>query len=221
VVSTIGSGPKSLSDVVGQFIAEADQIESVFYASTGMNRVTEFTIPYAPAEDGCLVSLWDAWNRFVRRLCLTSCAGGVEGLSGTRYTPTTARSEANALTHIRGNSKGTKIRVVGGEPYWFDATAIADLTAVLGLSNANQIVGAITASHIQLGPFTIPNPLEDVRVCRNFIAHKGDGTLTQVRAVAGAAFTDLCQHVRSKRYGVELFSDWKESCRSIAIAAAQ
>ena len=220
-MAIVASGLPSLGEVVDRFTAEADQIESVFYSSMGMSRVTEFTIPYAPAEDGCLVSLWDSWNRFVRQLCLVSCAGGVEGLSGVNYAPAISLSESAALSHIQLNSKGTKIRGVGGEPYWYDVTAIADLTAVLGLSNASQIVGAITASQIQLGPFTIPNPIEEIRICRNFVAHKGNGTLTQVRTIAGMGFTDLCRHVRTKRYGVDLFSDWKEGCRAIAVAAAQ
>ncbi len=221
-MATFGTGGvPSLRIAVDQFTAETDQIESAFYQSTGMNRVTEFAIPYAPAEDGCLVSLWDAWNRFVRRFCLMSCASAVEGLSGTRYAPVTARSEIDALNHIRANSKGTRIRIVAGEPYWFDATAIADLAKILGLPNARELVGAVTASQVQLGPFLIPNPLDEIRVCRNFVAHKGAGTLSQVRTAAGPGFTDLCAHVRSKRHGVELFSDWKEGCRAIAMAAAQ
>jgi hypothetical protein len=126
-----------------------------------------------------------------------------------------------ALNQIRSNARGTKINLFAGEPKWFDVLALSDLTVVLGLANSVQIVSAITASSIQLGPFIIANPIEEIRRCRNFVAHKGDGTLAQVRAHVGAGFTDLCHHVRSKQYGVDLFSDWKEGCGAIAIAAAQ
>ena len=216
-----GTGYPSLNGVVQSLTHELDQIESVFYATTGMNTVGEYVIRYSPAEDGCLVSLWDAWNRFIRRLLLACSAGGVEGLSGAAYVPVVARNETAALAHISANVKATKIRIVQGEPYWFDVTAIADFTSVLGLTNAAVIDSAIMASSVQLGPFTVRNPLEEIRLCRNFVAHKNDGTLSQMAAYIGAGFTDLCTHVRSKAFGVERFSDWKEACRTIAIAASQ
>jgi hypothetical protein len=210
----------SLSANVLSLRAELDQIEQVFYASRGLNRVTEYKVPYAPAEDGCLVALWDAWNRFVRGLLLQSCAGIAEGLSGTIHAPTTPMTELVALGHIQANRRGTNIILVRGEPKWFDPGAIADLTDVLAIANRNEIVSSITASRITLGLATIPNPIEEIRICRNFIAHKGDMTLGDVQRFSGA-FTDLRTHMRSKRYGVELFSDWKEGCLAIAEAAAQ
>lgn len=211
----------SLSVVTSGFTAELDQIESIFSRCKGMSQVSEYTISYSPSEDGCLVSLWDSWNRFVRRLFLTCASGGVEGLSGQSYFPATTRTEASALTHIASHRRGTKIRIVGGEPYWFDVAASADLGQVLGLSNSNTVVSALTASQIQLGPFLISNPLEDIRLCRNFVAHKNPGTLSEMIRVAGPGFQDLPNYLRSRRSGVELFSDWKEACRVIAMAACQ
>src|SRR5207248_1665955 len=99
--------------------------------------------------------------------------------------------------------------------------AIADLTSILGLANESQIVAAVTAYQVQLGGFTIPNPLEEIRCCRNFVAHKGPLTLADVVSHAGPAFSDMRRHMRSKRHGVELFSDWKEGCLAIAAAASQ
>lgn len=215
------AGLPSLATPVAGLTAELDQIESVFYASTGSNRVTEYKVAYRPAEDGCLVSLFDAWNRFLRLLLLTSASGPVEGLSGQTYTPRTPRTEPQALAHINANRRGTNIKTTNGEPKWYDLRATADLCTVLQLGNGPQIISAVTASHIQLGPFVVPSPLDEIRECRNFVAHKGDGTLGAARAAAGVHFADLIAHVRSKRSGVELFSDWKESCRTIALAAAQ
>ena len=215
------AGHPSLSAPLASLTAELDQIESVFYAVGGSNRVTEYRVEYRPAEDGCLVSLFDAWNRFLRALMLGCAAGTVEGLSGALYSPVTAMAEPAAIAHINANRSGTQIRTVKGEPYWYDLRATADLCSVLGLANAGQIVGAVTASHIQLGPFLIPSPLEEIRLCRNFVAHKGASTFAAAQTAAGVAFADLISHLRSKRSGVELFSDWKESCRAVAITAAQ
>lgn len=217
----LGTGLPSLNVVVASLTSELDQIESVFVASGHLNTVDQYSIVYAPAEDGCLVSLWDAWNRFVRGLLLACCGGGVEGLSGSPYHPAVSRNEAEALAHINANRSGTNIKCVRGQPSWYDVTAIADLTALLGLVNAAQIVAAITATNIQLGIVTVPNPLEEIRRCRNFVAHKNPVTLGDVQGYTGAHLVNLRTHVRSKRFGVELFSDWKEGCLSIAAAAAQ
>lgn len=211
----------SLRTVVDAFRAEADQIESVFYSCTGLNTVDQYRILYAPAEDGCLLSLWDAWNRFVRNLLLTSCAGTVEGLSGNTYNPGVPRQENAAIAHINASRQGTVIKSTRGEPQWYSAVAIADFVQVLTLTNGNSVVGAITSTTVQLGSFSIPNPLEEIRIVRNFVAHKSDVTLTDMRTYAPPSLSNLRDHVRSKRYGVDLFSDWKEGCLAIAQAAAQ
>lgn len=180
-----------------------------------------YRVPYMPTEDGCLVSLWDAWNRFLRALCLTSCRGVSQGLSGAAYTPTVAMTEAQAYTRIIANKKGKGYTVTAGEPKWYNARGLPDLATVLGLANDTIIVGAVTASNLQLGPVTIANPLEEIRVCRNFVAHKTDGTLREAQLVAGSPFPDLMTHLRAKRSGVETFSEWKEACLALAEAAAQ
>lgn len=219
-MSTIGVVAPSLGDAVNSLTAELDQIEQVFYASRGLNRVTEYKIPYAPAEDGCLVALWDAWNRFIRKVLLQSCLGPVEGLSGTIYAPSTPMTEPVALNHIRMTRRANGIAMLSGEPKWFDPGSIAGITKVLGVANDQVIVLAITASSVTLGPSTIPNPIAEIRTCRNFVAHKGDRSLADVQQYS-SSFADMRSHMRTKRYGVELFSDWKEGCLAIGAAAAQ
>jgi hypothetical protein len=220
---SVAPGPTALPllTVVDALTDELDQIESIFASCVGGRTVSGFAFPYIPTEDGCLVSLWDAWNRFVRSLLLTCAAGPVMGLSGTTYQPATPRNEATALARIVANKKGTFIKVVMGEPKWFDATAIADLTTVLQVQNATQIVNAITATNVVLGTYVTANPLEEIRACRNFVAHKGKSTTQEIIAHVGSGFADLCTHVRSKRAGVEVFSEWKGGVLAIAATAAQ
>lgn len=214
-------GPRPLAVVVDRLRNELDEIESIFASCLGGNAVRAYRTPYMPTEDGCLVSLWDAWNRFLRALCLTSCRGATEGLSGSTYTPTAALTEAQALAHILASRRGNNYTVTAGEPRWYDARGLPDLTAALGLANDTVIVGAVTASHLQLGPIRVSNPLEEIRFCRNYIAHKTAVTLRSAQAVAGTTFPDLITHVRAKRSGVETFSEWKEACLAVAEAAAQ
>jgi hypothetical protein len=217
----ITTPPPSLAPVVDQLRAELDQIESIFFASTGTSVVREYQLHYAPAEDGCLVSLWDAWNRFMRNLLLTCSAGPVLGLGGSTYVPTVPRNPAAAVAHITSHLNGTQIKVIRGEPQWYSVPATPDFVRLLSLSNGPAIVGAVGASTVQLGSFPIANPLEEIRVCRNFVAHKSDVTLRDVMSFAVSGLSSLRDHVRAKRYGVELFSDWKEGCLAIGIAAAQ
>lgn len=143
------------------------------------------------------------------------------GLSGALYMPSQALTEAQALTHIAQNRKGTTIKITAGEPKWFDVRSLPDLTAVLGLSNDTVIVGAVTSYNVRLGPIVVNNPLEEIRQCRNFVAHKSSATLREAQQVAPSPFTDLIMHVRAKRSGVETFSEWKEGCLALAEAAAQ
>ena len=98
--------------------------------------------------------------------------------------------------------------------------AVADFVTTLALSNGAAIIGAVTSTTVMLGPFAVANPLEEIRICRNFIAHQCDVTFADVMKFAVAGLSNLRDHVRSKRYGVELFSDWKEGCLAIAAAAA-
>jgi hypothetical protein len=218
MISPLG---RPLAPVVDHLRAELDQIESIFASCRGSSAVAVYRVPYQPSEDGCLVSMWDAWNRFIRSLCLTSCSGTTQGLSGASYHPTAPMTEAQALTHLLRNKGGTQIVVTAGEPRWYDVRALPDTTAVLGLANASVIVGAVSAYQIQLGAFHISNPLEEIRACRNFVAHKTASTFAQAQTHAGTRFPDLISHVRSKRLGVEVFSEWKEGCLAIAEAAAQ
>ena len=65
-----------LIQVVTAFSDEVDAIRRVFHEGHAAQDVGCNAMPYCPLDDGCVVSLWDAWNRFMRNLYLTSAAGG-------------------------------------------------------------------------------------------------------------------------------------------------
>jgi hypothetical protein len=211
----------SLGAVVDDLRAEFDQIESIFSTCVGHRTVTGFQVPYVPTEDGCLVSLWDAWNRFVRSLVLASCSGPTQGLSGTIHTPAVARTEQQAMSEVSAQASTAKLRLVAGEPKWFDSRVISSVGSILGLANTGAMIGAMSAYQVMLGPFPVDNPIESIRVCRNFVAHKGVSTMSDVAAAIGTPFGDMRTVLRAKRSGVEVFSEWKEACLAIAEAAAQ
>lgn len=214
------AGP-ALVAVVDHLRDELSEIESIFAGCIGDRSVARYRVPYVPSEDGCLIALYDAWVRFMRELLLTSCSGPVLGLAGHTHIPATARNSQTAIDHLRRNRRGTKISFLGGEPKWADAAAVSDLTTVLGLANGGTIVSAVTASAVTLGVTTVPNPLEQIRACRNYVSHKGPTAMAQVRVAIAGQFSDMTSVLRRRHLGVEIFSEWIESCLALAEVAAQ
>ena len=215
--------PPALSEVVDAFISELDQLESIFATCAGHRSVHGYKHPYVPTEDGCLVSLWDAWNRFLRALVILSASGPVMGLRGIVYSPGQARTEAEVLAHLARSKRSYSYKITRGEPNWYIAAAFADIVNCLQLDAKQipEITGPIAASIVHLGPVSVANPLEEIRTCRNFVAHKNDLTHREMVAFSQGAFVDLSRHLRKKRSGVEAFSEWKDCMTALAEASAQ
>jgi hypothetical protein len=211
------------ANIVDAFGNELDEIELSFASYLGHAAVSGFSMPYVPSEDGCLVSIWDAWNRFLRSLVLNAAGGAVPGLSGRTYIPVNSRSEAQAISHLRANQRGKAYRLIGGEPKWFDLRALDDIMQTLELErdNVDTVMSALGASTVVLGPVSIKNPLEEIRICRNFVAHKCPSTLGDVGRYLSSPLMSLSTHLRQYRSGVETFSEWKESMLALAAASAQ
>lgn len=213
----------SLGTLVSSFEAEADQLEGIFAICIGHPRVSGYDHPYVPTEDGCVVSLWDAWNRYLRSLVLVSASGPVVSLGGSTYQPRNARSEDEALRYLKQNSRRHAYRVTRNEPNWHMPNAFVDIVVCLELDpiQTRTLSGAISATSIALGSISVPNPVEEIRICRNFIAHKSSVTLRDVKSYARGTYSDLSSHLRRKRSGVETFTEWKECMVAIAVAMAQ
>lgn len=145
------------------------------------------------------------------------------GLRGIVYAPGQARTEAQVLAHLSQSRRSYAYKITRGEPNWYLATAFADIVACLQLDTRQipEITGPISSNLVLLGPVSVANPLEEIRLCRNFVAHKNDLTLSDVVAFSQGPFVDLSQHLRKKRSGVEAFSEWKDCMTALAEASAQ
>lgn len=225
MVNTTPASAVASAEVVDAFCSELDEIESIFSRCTGARTVAGFVVPYAPTEDGCLISIWDAWNRFIRSFILTAAAGPLLGLSGTVYNPAVARTESQCLIWLNQNRRSKAYSLIAGEPKWTDARQLVDVMSTLDIDirNRQSVVSAIGATTVTLGPVVVPSPLEEIRKCRNFVAHKAPMTLSDVRAYSRSSgpFISLSSHMRQKQGGVETFSVWAEALRAIAAAAGQ
>jgi hypothetical protein len=214
--------PLALLDVVDEFRSELDEIESIYYSCRSHSTVASSTIPsYKPTEEGCLFALWDSWTRYLRSLVVVSASASFLSLGGTTHSNPTPRSESQLLLDLNANKRGRNFGIINDEPKWNDPTKLADIANYLGIPNQTQILSAVTATSLSLGPIVITSPLEEMRIARNYAAHKNPKTQQDLAAFSRVTFTSLPDHLQQRRSGVETFSEWKESLLALGEAAAQ
>lgn len=211
---------RSLGPLVEHFKSELDGLESAFGTCQSHAAIDSYKVPYVPSLDGCLISMWDAWNRYLRSLTLASVGGRTVGLSGMLYEPELVLSESEVIAALRREQKGKAYRLLGGEPYWYNAKHLGDILAVLQAPNSEQILGALSASSISMGEFTVSNPLDTIRVCRNFVAHKNDHLLSDVSRIGDSPFAGLAHLMSQKRRGLEVYREWADCLRVLSEIAA-
>ncbi|MDJ0106533.1 hypothetical protein QM646_08935 [Rhodococcus erythropolis] len=211
----------SLNAIAADLEREVMEIEAAFNACIPHSSIAGFNTTYGAGEDGCIVSLWDVWNRFMRSLVLASCAGPIAGGSGTLYTPTVRFTEQTALAELKKASKKTNIKVVRTEPNWYDPLATADICAALSLPNSSTIAAAVQSSQIvDSAGLVVSNPLSDVRKMRNYIAHKNHLTFSDVAALgltSNDSRTFICEILTG---GTSRFTEWATGVIAVANAAA-
>ncbi|MEV0294235.1 hypothetical protein [Nocardia sp. NPDC050710] len=212
--------PFILSSIAADLEREVFEIELAFEACSHHDSITGFNTTYGAGEDGCVVSLWDAWNRFMRALILTSCAGPFEGASGHLYTPPNVFIESAALLELKKAAKKTNIKVVRTEPNWYDSLATADFCSALSLPNAAVITSAVQSS--QIVDFTgaiVPNPLSEVRKMRNYIAHKNHLTFSDITALGLSSNDPRAFISQIVTGGTSRFTEWTTGLIAVANAA--
>lgn len=122
-------------------------------------------------QEMCVIRLLDAWARFCRELILISASERPLTATGTRLP---------LAPGIRGRKDALKIlRTVyykfPWEPRWIDAQASLRAASLLKVANYSTISAGIAVT---------PSPLEDLRRLRNFLAHRNEGTATEVHNTA-------------------------------------
>ncbi|MEU0796176.1 hypothetical protein ABZ342_39465 [Amycolatopsis sp. NPDC005961] len=123
------------------------------------------------------------------------------------------------LAYLQANRRSLGVKLTAGEPNWYNVQQLSAIASGLGLSNSSQIVAAVGTSGINLGTTgQVANPIEDVRLVRNFIAHKTHAKIREVRALADfGSQGHVYQYLWAKTLGgVERFSMWVNAFRVIA-----
>lgn len=203
-----------LQAVLDSFHDEVDVIEASFHSCSAAMLAGFSSYRSAPLEDGCLVALWDAWARFLRDAVLTSAQGPTSGLSGSSYVPQVARTAANSLAHLKARGLcGTY-----DEPTWHSTQVLSSVVQELDVPNRVTIISGLGVTSVAVGAGSLPNPLEEIRACRNFVAHKTAENRKRLQKFGALAHPDLKTHLRFKRQGAEHFVDLTDALRQVAAA---
>ena len=211
-----------LSDAVNLFHNEVREINAIFKGATGGTRISSYVPEYVPIEDGCLISLWDAWNRYLREIVLNSAAGDVLGLSMKIYRNSNPWTENVLLDALKNDQRKFGIYVPAQEPKWFDLGTLKNIVNSLNLSNSASIVNGVAVSTISFPLKNIPNPLDDIRRCRNYVAHKNPRALAEIRIHLNHNLPDMSTYLRENFYGGrDRFSIWIACLEVLASISAQ
>lgn len=203
------------------FAREADEIEAAFHSTLSSSVVNSYKIPYVPAVEGCITSLWDAWGRFNRSVIILSASGDVQGISGAIYSPGQPRTESQAIRKLVTDAplQSNRIKLLGGEPIWPAPEMLLDVCQALDLAAVHPLHAAVT-SHVLSLPYnqSTSNPIVEIRAVRNYCAHKSDETYRKMRRFFRPGMTNVHAHARQKVSGIPRFVHWIDCLKVIAEA---
>jgi hypothetical protein len=123
-----------------------------------------------------VVRLHDAWARFCRELIIRSASVTTESATGFVSQPA---PDIERRQHVlpKWAASFKKPKPAGWEPRWGDPTEALDAANRVGVNNAGRIASGLAAT---------PNPLDDLRRVRNFLAHRGHKGADDVAQIAVA-----------------------------------
>lgn len=163
----------------------------------------------------CVIWLHDVWVRFNRRLIVESARGRPRTVTGHRLSPApgVASPQSVILQLRRLNPK----KPPWWEPRWGDPTECIDAARRLRVTNLSTISAGLGST---------PSPVDDLRLTRNFYAHRGQETAHDVIQIIRRNGLTGIQHadqliVAPIAPGMLLFENWAFDLLVIAEAAVQ
>lgn len=161
--------------------------------------------------DMAIVRLHDAWARYCRELVVSSAGERPTTASGIRLPLAPGiRCRRDVIPTLLATFRGPRY-----EPKWARAQKAIDAATRLHVANVQQIAAALGASN---------SPAEELRVVRNFLAHRGVDTARQVRALSVYSTRKLNWRLLAADHvgpGVTRFEDWVIRLEALAEAAIQ
>jgi hypothetical protein len=122
-----------------------------------------------------VLRLHDSWSRFTREVVLLSACDSPTTLAGATVAPATGMLTRATVLLTLQTKWSTHPKWATWEPHWYDVNDAVKASRLAGLSNHATVSAGLGAAD---------NPEQDVRVVRNFLAHRGDATAAKVAALA-------------------------------------
>ena len=189
------------------------QAENACAAFAAVALAKDCVGPHRNNREWCVVYVYDAWARFCRSLILESAYAAPTTISGALVSAVVP-SESAALSVVRkGFGRGGSI----WEPQWASPGDAIQAAMFLGVANRGQVSASLGAS---------PNPAEDIRLVRNFIAHRNRRTALDLRALRSRLRTPAGHEVDSLLVMPSLpyqsvFERWVRELTAVATAASR
>jgi len=203
----------SLERLFRRFLRETGAVLLAFHEATTPSPSTPSDVY---AIEMCAIRLQDSWARFCSELVILSALKEPVTRGGHRLTQAVGiksirdvKKEAWAMSYPKRQMPPK------WEPRWHLPQVVLDLGLKLQLGNYTQIKSGISISQ---------SPLEELRCVRNFLAHRGRRTGSELRALntrQGLAQStrarDLLSHLVVP--GIPLFERWVHILRLMADVA--
>ncbi len=166
---------------------------------------------YIRAQQMIIIRAVDSWGKYCRSIILESCYATPKTESGTVVTRAAgilSRSDALAKVSQR------YYRPPHREPSWHVPSEAIGAARYLGINN-------FTSVSLALG--STPNPIDDLRILRNSLAHRSMHAINRMNQVIlnyGYKGLDAQEFLTmTKLPGILIFEDWMMTIRGIARAA--
>lgn len=163
----------------------------------------------------CVIRLYDAWSRFCRLVVIVSAGARPVTVASGRVGRAPGIS---SVTDVLPTLRALHPKVPPGwEPRWGRAADCLAAARDLRIGNFPTVSAAIGVT---------PSPAEDLRIVRNFYAHRGEVTVSQARGVAvrvGMSGKSHPDHIPVflARGGLPVYELWIVDLMEVAEASVQ
>ncbi len=158
-----------------------------------------------------VIRMHDAWSRFCRDLVITSAVGNTQTLGGVTIPKSPViNSRADVIPALLAKYKKRKY-----EPNWYDAVECLGAAQRLAITNLSTVSAAIGAAN---------SPAEEIRIVRNFYAHRKHGSAQNALATglfSARSWPVVFDLVNYKIAGETVIESWVRGLTSVAVTASQ
>lgn len=210
--------PASLVAIYQRFSKETVLLTQTLESSVASSLNTPFGIQQHFAAEMCVIRLNDAWSRFCRELVVTSAYAKPLTAQGSRVprAPGVKRRDQVIPKLLATYPRRSQ------EPDWYIPDRCLDAAKRLNVSNYPAISSGIGASF----PGSSPSPNDQVRLVRNFFAHRHQESAGKALEIARSLNIPGVTHPRylvvaTVPPGISVFELWVIRLRMMAYLSIQ